>query len=49
VDYLRGGEGRSQAKRAVEGIEEAVEVNDVLRGRRWWRAPGEAVEVNGVL
>jgi hypothetical protein len=52
VDYLQGGEGRSQAKRAVGastkrmvgGVGEAVEVDGVLQGRRQGRAPGEAVE-----
>jgi hypothetical protein len=34
VDYQRGGEGRSQAKRAVGGIDEAVEVDDMLRVKR---------------
>jgi hypothetical protein len=29
------------------GIGEAVEVDGVLRGRRWRRAPGEAVKVEG--
>jgi hypothetical protein len=34
----------ASAKRMVGGIDEAVEVDGVLRGRRRWRAPGEAVE-----
>jgi hypothetical protein len=49
MDYLRGGEGRSGAKRAVRGIGEVVEVNGVLQGQRWRCALGEAVEVDGAL
>jgi hypothetical protein len=47
VNYLRGGEGRSRAKHVVGGISEAVEVDGMLRGWRWWRAPREVVEVEG--
>jgi hypothetical protein len=31
------------------GVGEAVEVDGVLRGRRWRRAPAKVVEVDGVL
>jgi hypothetical protein len=57
MDYLWGGEGRSRAKRAVEGVGEAhgrgvgeaVKVDGVLWDQRWQRALGEAVEVDSVL
>jgi hypothetical protein len=35
------------AKRMVEGVGEAIEVDGVLRGRRRRRVAGEAVEVEG--
>jgi hypothetical protein len=49
VDYLRGGEGWSREKCTVGGVGEAVEVDDVLWGRRRRRAPGKVVEVDSVL
>jgi hypothetical protein len=33
VDYLRVGEGQSQAKRMIRGVSEVVEVDGVLRVR----------------
>jgi hypothetical protein len=37
----------ASVKRTVGGISEAVEVDGVLWGQRWWRDPGKAVEVEG--
>jgi hypothetical protein len=57
VDYLRVGEGQSQAKRTVgasvkrtiRGVSEVVKVDGVLRGRRRRHSLGKAIEVNGML
>jgi hypothetical protein len=42
-------QSRASVKSTVGGVGEAIEVDGVLRGRRWQRAPGKADEVDGVL